>query len=193
MIDVNIVASKNTAKLLELECKRLDLVYSVSSAPLDEARLYIIDTEFYKLSIPHPDKTIAIDSPNTHKARYNLPKTFLLSELRQFISKAMIFDPSKENFSPVKKPESAKLSLNTKKQSVRLYGQEIQLSQTEFRLLHALLNKKGEVLTNEEINNLIDCGSSNKANVYICFLRKKLEIGGEKIIYSIRGRGFMIK
>ena len=193
MIDVNIVASENTSKLLEIECQRLDLTYSVSSAPLDEARLYIIDTGFYGADIPFPNKTIAVGDGKELNARCHIPKYFLLSELRQLIREIMLWDPPKEKIDSPKKSAPAKLTLNKKSKSAKFKGREISLSQTEFKLLEALLIKKGDVLTTEEINRLINGGSSNKANVYICFLRKKLEVRGEKIIYSVRGKGFMIK
>jgi len=77
-------------------------------------------------------------------------------------------------------------------------GVEINLTKKEFSLLYYLLKNKGKVCTRNdiikevwEINFETD---SSSLDVYINFLRKKLESGNsENIIQTIRGIGYIIR
>ncbi|HWZ18551.1 MAG TPA: response regulator transcription factor [Ktedonobacteraceae bacterium] len=72
------------------------------------------------------------------------------------------------------------------------------LSPTEFDLLALFLRRPRQVLTREIILNCIwglDFeGSSNVLEVYIGYLRTKLEAEGEpRLIYTVRGIGYVLK
>jgi two-component system, OmpR family, response regulator MprA len=75
---------------------------------------------------------------------------------------------------------------------------EIVLSPTEFDLLALFLRRPRQVLTREIILNCIwglDFeGSSNVMEVYIGYLRAKLEAEGEpRLIHTVRGIGYVLK
>lgn len=80
------------------------------------------------------------------------------------------------------------------KNGVLYYGnQQISLSKKELQIASLLLKKQGEIVTREEISDLIGESSANKAEVYICYLRKKLEkFCAQRVIATVRGQGYRL-
>jgi len=77
-------------------------------------------------------------------------------------------------------------------------GVEIALSRREYSVLEYLLMHKGQVLSREQIeSHVLDFsyeGSSNLIDVYIRYLRKKIDEGHpQKLIHTVRGRGYVIR
>lgn len=77
-------------------------------------------------------------------------------------------------------------------------GNNISLSAKEFSLLEYLIRNKEIVLTREKIENHIwnyDYeGGSNMIDVYIRYLRKKIDDGyNKKLIHTIRGTGYVLR
>ena len=179
MIDVNIIATGNTARLIELECQRFGLSYTISDAPVKDAKIYVCAASAGDKKTP-PQKTVTVSD------------TFLLEEFRKDMT-GVISKLSTQGFTSEKKQKSTPLTLNTETMCAKLKGREIPLSPTEAKILGLLLAKKGETVSYGEINSLINGKHTNKVNDYVCHLRKKLEARGDKIIYSIRGKGFILK
>jgi len=76
-------------------------------------------------------------------------------------------------------------------------AQEISLSQKEFLLLEYLVRKKGEVVSRaqiaEQVWDLHFDPMSNTIDVFINFLRKKIDAGREKsLIETVRGAGYRL-
>jgi len=77
-------------------------------------------------------------------------------------------------------------------------GEKIDLTATEYALLEFLMLHAGEVVTRTMISEHVwdqDFDSfSNVINVYVTYLRKKIDAGfPKKLIHSVRGRGYMIQ
>ena len=75
---------------------------------------------------------------------------------------------------------------------------ELTLTKTEFDLLELLVHNAGIVLDRDIIHERIwgyDFGPDSKnLNVYIGYLRRKLEEGGEtRILHTVRGVGYVIR
>jgi two-component system response regulator MprA len=75
---------------------------------------------------------------------------------------------------------------------------EIQLSRTEYQLLELLLANQGKVLSRDVIFDKVwgyDFGpESNSLDVYVGYLRRKLEVDGEtRIIHTVRGVGYVMR
>lgn len=92
----------------------------------------------------------------------------------------------------------ADITLDTKTQVVRRAGREVTLSAKEYALLEYLMHNQGIILSREKIENHIwnlDYeGGTNVVDVYISYLRKKLDEGREKkLLQTVRGRGYMLK
>ena len=75
-----------------------------------------------------------------------------------------------------------------------LRGEPIRLTEVEYALFTALLRGGGEFVPREDILREVwgDDADSGVINVYIHYLREKLEQGGEKIIVSSRKMGYKI-
>lgn len=90
------------------------------------------------------------------------------------------------------------LIIDTASMRVERGGREISLSAKEYELLRYLASNKGVVLSREKIENHIwnyDYeGGTNVVDVYIRYLRKKLDEGEErKLIHTVRGAGYVIR
>ena len=77
-------------------------------------------------------------------------------------------------------------------------AREIPLSRTEYQLLELLTANQGKVLSRDVIFDKVwgyDFGpESNSLDVYIGYLRRKLEAGGEsRIIHTVRGVGYVMR
>ena len=92
----------------------------------------------------------------------------------------------------------ADLSLNLSSHTVTRGGTEINLTSKEYQLLEYLLYNKEKVLSRERIENHIwnyDYeGGTNVIDVYIRYLRKKIDDGfPTKLIHTVRGAGYVIR
>ena len=92
----------------------------------------------------------------------------------------------------------ADLELDTGTRMAHRGAREIELSPTEYELLALFLRQPRQVLTREVIFERIwgfDFeGSSNVMEVYMGYLRKKLEMDGEpRLIHTVRGVGYVLK
>ena len=90
------------------------------------------------------------------------------------------------------------LSVELSTKRVMRGGKEILLSAKEFGLLETLIRHKGQVLSRAQLENQVwDLGfegSSNIVEVYIRYLRRKVDDPFEKkLIHTIRGAGYVLK
>ena len=90
------------------------------------------------------------------------------------------------------------LTLDTGTRRVTRGDRPIELTRTEFALLHLLLRHPGQVLTREVISADVwgyDFGpASNSLDVYIGYLRRKTEAPGEaRLIQTVRGVGYVLR
>lgn len=90
------------------------------------------------------------------------------------------------------------LTLDIGTREVMRGGKRIELSAKEFQLLEYLMHNKGIVLSREKIENHIwnfDYeGGTNVVDVYISYLRKKIDFpGAQKLIRTVRGVGYVIR
>ena len=88
------------------------------------------------------------------------------------------------------------VDLNTRK--VLRAGNEIELSSKEFSILRYLALNQGIVLSREKIEqniwNYDYMGSSNVIDVYIRYLRRKIDAPFEKkLIHTVRGAGYVLR
>ncbi len=87
------------------------------------------------------------------------------------------------------------ISLDFKKYEAVKNGVPIDLNVREFQLLRLFCERRGEVISREELIQLIDSSSSSRTiDNYIVKLRQKIEEDSEnpKLILSIRGMGYKL-
>jgi two-component system response regulator MprA len=90
------------------------------------------------------------------------------------------------------------LVLNTANHEVSRGGMPIHLSLTEFSLLKELMREPGRVQSREQLLHSVwgenFVGDSNVLDVYVRYLRRKLEPKGQPtLIQTVRGVGFLLK
>ncbi|MBD0712460.1 MULTISPECIES: response regulator transcription factor [unclassified Streptomyces] len=77
-------------------------------------------------------------------------------------------------------------------------GRPVELTRTEFTLLEMFLSHPRQVLTREQILKAVwgfDFEpSSNSLDVYVMYLRRKTEAGGEpRLVHTVRGVGYALR
>jgi two-component system response regulator MprA len=92
----------------------------------------------------------------------------------------------------------ADLTLDPVAHQVRRGDREIELTRTEFLLLELFMQHPRQVLTRSVIFERVweyDFGpNSNSLTVYIGYLRRKTEEGGEaRLLHTVRGVGYILK
>ncbi len=92
----------------------------------------------------------------------------------------------------------ADLTVDTRTRSARRGERELQLSATEFALLRYFLRYPRRVLTRDAILNAVWGEEferpTNVVDVYVGYLRAKLEAGGEpRLLHTVRGVGYILR
>ncbi len=89
------------------------------------------------------------------------------------------------------------ITLDSDSHQVTFNGERVELSPTEFRLLHVLLESKGRVLSKtyllDEVWGITFESESTVVDTYISYLRKKLHREGFEGIRTVRGVGFQLQ
>ena len=94
----------------------------------------------------------------------------------------------------IKNERMAVLDIDNAERCAVLHGEKIRLTEVEFALFSLIFSKNGEYANREEILRDVWRGEKDEGviNVYIHYLREKLEKNGEKIIVSSRKCGYKI-
>ncbi|WP_228473619.1 response regulator transcription factor [Streptomyces calidiresistens] len=92
----------------------------------------------------------------------------------------------------------ADLRLNPATREVGRAGRPVELTRTEFTLLELLMAHPRQVLTREQILREVwgfdHEPTSNSLDVYVMYLRRKTEAGGEpRLIRTVRGVGYTLR
>jgi two-component system, OmpR family, response regulator len=89
------------------------------------------------------------------------------------------------------------LELDEDSHEVSRAGDEISLTATEFELLRFLMRNPRRVLSKAQILDRVwnydFGGQANVVELYISYLRKKIDLGREPMIHTMRGAGYVLK
>ena len=89
------------------------------------------------------------------------------------------------------------LELDEDSHEVRRGGEEIMLTATEFELLRFLMRNPRRVMSKAQILDRVwnydFGGQANVVELYISYLRKKVDAGREPMIHTMRGAGYVLK
>lgn len=130
-----------------------------------------------------------------------LPKPFALEELLARVG-SLLRRSRSESRKVAEEPSTTlqfeDLVMNTSTRDVTRAGRPISLTRTEFALLHLLLQNPRHVLARqtilEEVWGYDFPTSGNALEVYIGYLRRKTEAGGEsRLIHTVRGVGYVLR
>ncbi len=92
----------------------------------------------------------------------------------------------------------ADLTVDTSSHVVTRGGKELRLSAKEYSILEYMIRNKGMVVSRTQLEDHIwnydYAGGSNVVDVYITYLRKKIDNGfDKKLIHTVRGAGWILK
>ena len=89
------------------------------------------------------------------------------------------------------------LVLNEDSREVTRAGDDVVLTATEFELLRYLMRNPRRVLSKAQILDRVwnydFGGEANVVELYISYLRKKIDAGREPMIHTMRGAGYVLK
>jgi DNA-binding response OmpR family regulator len=90
------------------------------------------------------------------------------------------------------------LRLDPRTRSARRGDRDLELTRREFELLQLFLRHPGEVLDrrrlHEEVWGYTFDPGTNVADVFVGYVRRKLETGGEpRVLHTVRGVGFVLR
>lgn len=133
-----------------------------------------------------------------------LVKPFELDELfarvRALLRRSSYAAPSAGDGSPSDADALAfgDLRMDLATREVTRAGRQVELTRTEFTLLEMFLAHPRQVLTREQILKTVwgfDFEpSSNSLDVYVMYLRRKTEAGGEpRLVHTVRGVGYVLR
>jgi two-component system OmpR family response regulator len=91
----------------------------------------------------------------------------------------------------------ADLSMDEEAREVRRGGELVDLTATEFELLRFLMRNPRRVLSKSQILDRVwnydFGGQAHVVELYISYLRKKVDAGREPLIHTVRGVGYVLK
>lgn len=131
-----------------------------------------------------------------------LPKPFALEELlartRSLLRRAQADSANRVEHNPSAELKFDDLYLNAISREVKRGERFISLTRTEFSLLEFLMRNPRCVLSRqkilEEVWGYEFPSSGNALEVYIGYLRRKTEAGGEpRLIHTVRGVGYVLR
>ena len=128
-----------------------------------------------------------------------LTKPFNLKELHARVRARLRRGGYEQDLREENKPlRLGDLELNPTQRTVQRGGVDLALSQREFELLQHLISNAGEVQERQMILDAVwgspFVGDPNTLDVYMGYLRKKVEAKGEpQLLHTVRGVGFMAR
>jgi|GEM_PF-2532821 len=130
------------------------------------------------------EEVIRISSDKSRGA--DLVRPFTEEEFKSFFAPYV-------NQSVIQREDDAPDTVKSCAGGVICCGKFVRLSPTEQRIAALLVGNKGRCVPISDIMNASG-GDLNSARVYIRQLRRKLDFAfGRRIIYTVRGKGYMIK
>ncbi len=178
---VILLKDASLATLIRLELERNGV--SVSQK-CEDCTLFVTDTHTAQ-SFKYSFKMGVFRSHDTLDDSFDiiLRRPIELSELRKTISELF------KHQNTLKESTDNSIYLFQDDKTVLWEGRRIKLTKNEFIILSALIEANGEPISRERIGLLID-SKENAADVYICYLRKKLFSSGKSPIVTVRGKGY---
>ena len=177
------ILSKETAFAQMLRLELEDAGYRVAAVHretrLPQADVYLIDRDAFPLANPRA-RVVGYGRGSATDA------VFLV---RPFAFGALVSAVEGEG-------EHARgLLLSEDGRAAYLDGTRIPLTEKEYALLSCLMRANGAPLSRRELLSSVWGGETSEGvvPVYLHYLRKKLERGGRKMLYAVRGSGYALR
>jgi two-component system response regulator MprA len=126
-----------------------------------------------------------------------LTKPFALEELRARL-RALLRRATVEQSEQAERLTYADVVMDVAARTVHRGGRMIELTRTEFALLELLMRNAGRAMQRDVIMDRVwgweSEPTSNSLEVFIGYLRRKTEAGGEpRLIHTVRGIGYVLR
>ncbi|KNX36011.1 transcriptional regulator [Luteipulveratus halotolerans] len=116
----------------------------------------------------------------------------VVARVRALLRRAVVLAPEADSVLTV-----GDLTLDEDSHEVRRGGAEISLTATEFELLRFMMRNPKRVLSKAQILDRVwhydFGGQANVVELYISYLRKKIDAGRDPMIHTMRGAGYVLK
>lgn len=117
----------------------------------------------------------------------------LLARLRGLVRRSQL--PQPQHYDAVLR--IGDLTLNEDSHEVERSGQPLTVTSTEFELLRYLMRNPGRVLSKAQVLDRVWAydfkGKSTVVELYVSYLRKKIDSGFAPMLHTVRGAGYMLK
>ena len=184
---------------VELEMLRLSVLCNADPQAAHSAEIVLLDldTAFpppvacYRRMIGFTRNSASAADETRRLCSLILRRPFELRRLREEVF-SLLYDDGGSSYT---RPASMRIEA---KAAESLYtvslsdGRRVSLSPKEHAVLSLLVANRGMPISREAISKEIGESSANKADVYICLLRKKLESADRRVILTVRGRGYQL-
>lgn len=204
MTSINIVSTDSPlCRLLELEMSRMGAQTYISPTPVAECPVCLMDADTCFVPPPSPQTVLILLGKSANKqltdmARVHLEKPLLLEELRKALVAVLSPTTIPQKKMVWKRPSPSKgarhpLVIHHKARTASVGTHSpVKLSETEYKLLCRLREYGKKPLSADDVQDILGESDSNKFNVYICYLRRKLERGEIRVIHTVRGKGYTL-
>ena len=181
--------------MLELKMQRLDVVCAAEPKALQYADVVLLDLDSalpptpdrYRSMIGFSRRAAASGDEVWRLCSLILRRPFEMKRLRDEVLSLLL-----ENFERAPTHPHAAPFEEIEGQVQLSDGRRISLSPKEYAVFRLLMEHRGTPVSRARISAEIGESSANKTDVYICMLRKKLEIGDVRLIKTVRGKGYCL-
>ena len=202
-----VVLSEDTVfgRMLELEFAHRGLTVQVSPTLAEGDRADVLILDLDSALAPPAEKSRkmvgfsrrpAISAKDARSCSMILRRPFRMSLLRRevLLPADATPPPEPEKPLPVVFPRRREVILTEKGRRLTCEGKTAVLSKQEFRIMRLLLQKRGQVVTREELLEVIGPGSDNRVEVYICYLRRKTDrFPAGRLIRTVHKKGYRVE
>ena len=203
MINVCVLSSdEGFASMLRYELEEIKEGVLVYVNEYQEGSIVILDldSDAWSSNISSDDDIIgfsrhedAISKSVLNKCHNVMHRPFLVEDLINTVKKLAAKSSNHESREAVIVSDRYE-RLRFDKDCVYLDEKRIGLSENEYALLKLLYGRSASPVSREELGGVLSSSDGNICDVYICRLRSKLEkSGSEKFIFTVRGKGYMLK
>ena len=131
-----------------------------------------------------------LDAHTASKCRTVLARPFEFSELISAVEDAAE-NAGKHSFVTSRDPKAPTLTLTDADRVLSCRDAQVTLTPSEAAIFSLLMQERTKVVTYEQISDLLGGCASNKAEVHICSLRRKIaQIYPLPLIKTVRGQGY---
>ena len=180
-------------EMTALVCEQTDPTLSCEVALLDLDSVPPPLPHTYRRMIGFTRGVVAVDEEIRRQCSMILYRPFEMSALRREVLSG---GETVQVQTVVRERQDAiaeRICLDAERRIIGLDGAEIALTPNEFAVAELLLSSRGVVVSREQIAERIGESDANKVDVYVCYLRRKLEkLTPVRVIRTLRKKGYMI-